>query len=548
LVAPVLIDARSVDDGALISCDLCVVGSGPAGLSLVERLADSGLSICVLESGGTSPQLRTQRLYRGRTFGHAYFPLHGCRFRLLGGSSNRWGRWCHPLEPIDFEPRAWVPDSGWPIGVEELDNYAKDSATVFGLPDHSFDPGEDCYQSAPPPDFAGSDFRPTLFRYSTRTNFAEGYRQRTGARGNIRTFLHANVTRIDLVPGSDRVRGVSVRTLTGRSFEVEAGTVVLATGGIENARLLLASNTERSPGLGNEHDLVGRYFMEHLHLSAGHVLPATEAVNWDFFLRRDTAGAEQRGALIPSADAQRRLALLGTSISIEAPSYDTENYFLKIPPEVIFPVVRSFLRARNGPAGLAAEGIRQALRHTLDRLLALAAAGKAEAARRNASVAPSVQPRTIYIRAEQAPAPANRVVLGRRRDELGIPLVDLHWRLSELDTASIAGWLELLDTTLRARGLGGATMPSHDWRDRVTGGPHHMGTTRMSDDPKHGVVDSNCRVHSVKNLYVAGSSVFPTGGYANPTFTIVALALRLGDHLREQTIRRSSAASISSSS
>lgn len=543
-----LIDARSVDDGATIKCDLCVVGSGPAGISLVERLADSGLSICVLESGGLSPELRVQRLYRGRTLGHSYFPLHGCRFRLLGGSTNRWGRWCHPLAPIDLAPRSWVPDSGWPIGIDELDSYAKDTATVFGLPDHSFEPGDWSDEPSPPSELAGSDFRYTLFRYSSRTNFGDGYRQSTAARDDVRTYLHANVTHIDLFPGSDRVRGVRVRTLTGRSFDVEAATVVLATGGIENARLLLASNTERPAGLGNEHDLVGRYFMEHLHLSAGHLLPANDGVNWDFFLRRKASGTELRGALVPTTEAQRRLSLLGTSISIEAPSYDTENYFLKIPPELTFPVVQSFLRVRNGSAGPAAEGVRHALRHTTERLVALVASAKATAARRHASVAPSAPPRTIYIRAEQAPAPTNRVVLGDRRDELGVPLVDLHWKLSELDTASIAGWLGLLDATLREHRVGSATMPPPDWPDRVNGGPHHIGTTRMSNDPKRGVVDSNCRVHSLENLYIAGSSVFPTGGYANPTFTIVALALRLGDHLRERNARGFSASSISSSS
>jgi choline dehydrogenase-like flavoprotein len=141
---------------------------------------------------------------------------------------------------------------------------------------------------------------------------------------------------------------------------------------------------------------------------------------------------------------------------------------------------------------------------------------------------------SLYFRSEQAPDPNSRVTLSERLDALGVPEVRLDWRVNRFDLDSITGWLDVFDRDIRARGLGRVIPPAEGWQRGILGGPHHMGTTRMSADSQHGVVDEYCRVHSVDNLYVAGSSVFTTGGYANPTFTLVALALRLADTLRDR--------------
>src|SRR6266550_3646614 len=270
-----LIDARSVEDGATIECDLCVVGAGPAGISLVDRLRGSGLSICLLEGGGFEPDLGAQRLYAGASTGRSYWPLHGCRFRLFGGTSNRWGGWCRPLDALDFEQRDWVPESGWPIARADLEAYEHDAAVLLELPDARFE--LPAWERRLPPTLPvdASDFENVIFRYSPRTNFAEVHGGRVLSARGVRTLLGANVTGLEVTSESDHVAGVQIRTFTGRSFSVRARATVLAAGGIENARLLLASNGERRTGVGNEHDLVGRFFMEHLHVAAGHLLPAS---------------------------------------------------------------------------------------------------------------------------------------------------------------------------------------------------------------------------------------------------------------------------------
>jgi choline dehydrogenase-like flavoprotein len=527
-----LTDARSVDDGATLECDLCVVGAGPAGISIVDRLRDSGLSICLLEGGGFEPELSAQRLYAGTSVGRRYWPLHGCRFRLFGGTSNRWGGWCRPLDPLDLERRDWVAGSGWPIARADLEAYEPDAAALVELPDARFDLPVWEQRLPPTLPIEASDFENVIFRYSPQTNFAKVHGGRVLNARAVHTLLRANVTRLDVTPDTDHVAGVQVKTLTGRSFSVRARATVLAAGGIENARLLLASNGERRTGVGNEHDLVGRFFMEHLHAPAGHLLPASAALDWRFYRRSHGAEADVRGAIAATAEAQRRHRLLAASIVIEPASYVTGTPFLGAPPELTVPIARAYRRLRPGPAARLADGVRAALDRSWRRWHYMSTARAALAARARAPGIGGPPLRTLYFRTEQAPDRDNRVSLGQRRDALGMPRVELHWSLREADTRSIAGWLATFDATVRKRGLGSVVMPPRDWPEQVVGGPHHMGTTRMAADPKHGVVDGHCRVHSSDNLYVAGSSVFATGGYANPTLTILALALRLADHLR----------------
>lgn len=530
-----LIDARTVDSGFQFECDLCVIGAGPAGIAIADRLRTSGLSVLLLESGGFDYQLATQALYRGEVRGHSYWRLDACRWRLFGGGSNRWGGWCRPLAPLDFTQRAWLAHSGWPIGAETLEPYHADAARLFELPNARFDVAAWRDRVPAPLALDGSEFENLFFQHSPETNLGESRRAALLGAAHVTTMLYANVTRLRLDPGSPTVAALEVATLTGRRFSVRPKAVVLAAGGIENARLLLASNAERPGGLGNEHDLVGRYFMEHLHVPLAHLLLAPGAGTNDFYRKAIFEDVRLRGVISPTAAAQERHQRLATSIAIEDASYAVGTPFVGWPPPIMFAPVRGYrwLQRRRRLAWLA-EGAKQFAHGAHSVPGRLRSWRQARAARAQAGARAGHRVYSLYFRAEQAPDPANRVALCEARDALGVPQARLEWRLNPLDTASITGWLEVLDRELRARGLGTVTGPLEDWQSGITGGPHHMGTTRMSANARCGVVDADCRVHSVENLYIAGSSVFATGGCVNPTFALVTLALRLADTLERR--------------
>lgn len=530
-----LIDARRIEPNRQFLCDVCVVGAGPAGIALVDRLRQSGLAVILVESGGFNLELATQSLYQGDIVGQPYFRLDACRWRLFGGSSVRWGGWCRPLEADDYEIRDWIPLSGWPITASDLRPYHDDAAALFQLPNAQFDLEHWRDRMPRPLPLDGTDLQNTVFQHSPETDFGYTYRERILAAPNVTTLIHANLTQIRLAPGTQRVDTLEIATLNGRRFTIQPRTTVIAAGGIENARLLLASTADRPMGVGNEHDMVGRCFMEHLHVPVGHIL-ASPRTDWDqaYFGKAIFQDVRLRGVLTPRAHALREHQLLSTSIAIEKASYSFGTPYIGWPPPVTFGPVKLYRAYRHGAAGPVAEYVK----HSVERLQSL------YRRMRTRRIAQRVRERVgpqhdghplyaVYFRAEQAPDKDNRVTLSDQRDALGMPKTRLIWAVKDLDRHSVEGWLRVLDQTLRSRQLGQVVQPTPDWVEDVIGGPHHMGTTRMSADPRTGVVDANCKVHTVDNLYMAGSSVYATSGYVNPTYSLVLLALRLADHLRQ---------------
>jgi choline dehydrogenase-like flavoprotein len=530
-----LIDARAVAPGTEFACDLCIVGAGPAGIAIADRLRASGLAIVLLESGGFHPELSTQKLFRGENRGKRYFRLDACRFRLFGGSSNRWGGWCRPLDAVDYEQRDWLPWSGWPISSTALEPYHADTAKLFELSSSHFDLASWRDRLPSPFGLQDTNFESIFFQYSPETNFGENYRDRIITAPNVTTLMHANLTQMELDDTNGRVDKLRIATLTGRRCSVRPRAVVLATGGIENARLLLASRNDRASGLGNETDMVGRFFMEHLHVPAGHMVAAPGVAGRKFYRKAAYNGVIVRGVIKPTAEAQERHQLLSTSIAIEPASYAFGTPFMGWPPPITFGPIWLYRNLRDGPLRPAILALKRGAEKMwgMPRRMGTWNATRTARARANAKIGFG-RMYSLYFRSEQAPDPASRITLSDRLDALGVPEIRLDWRVNPFDFDSITSWLDIFDRDLRARGLGYAIPPAEGWQQGAIGGPHHMGTTRMSADPRHGVVDEDCRVHSVENLYVAGSSVFATGGYANPTFTLVALALRLADKLRDR--------------
>ncbi|MFI5249498.1 MAG: FAD-dependent oxidoreductase [Gemmatimonadales bacterium] len=522
-----LIDARTVAADSVVRGDLCIIGAGAAGISIAWALRDHPVRVVLLESGSFWPSAATQALYRGRNVGRGYFPLDGCRVRTFGGSTQRWGGWCRSLDPSDFEPRPWLPGSGWPMTRDDLGRYYRQAREMCQL---AVTEGE--IDHGPPlpyrPRFPGTHpaLATVVYQFSPPTRFGPTYRDGLERAKNIDGYLWANV--VELLGGEHGgpVTGARVRTLAGTTFRVEATRFVLATGGVENARLLLASNNTRPGGLGNENDLVGRFFMEHLHVRLGCFVPARPDANLSFYTQGRRSVRRPLGGLTVAPAARPTHGVYGFSAVFFTPRHRTVAKVLyKQAQRQDQWALHGVSIAQGGAMGF---GMR-----VLDKL----ARDTQEASARLNFAVPQRRGDRIYEimgRGEQSPNRESRVTIGRDLDRLGMPVCELDWRVRRADLTNIRTSLETIGGALAAIGAGRLHLPTDPdmaWAQRIVGSWHHMGTTRMHADPREGVVDADCRVHTVPNLYIAGSSVFATGGYANPTLTIVALALRLADHL-----------------
>jgi choline dehydrogenase-like flavoprotein len=311
---------------------------------------------------------------------------------------------------------------------------------------------------------------------------------------------------------------------------------ILATGGIETPRLLLLSNVTQRAGLGNQYDLVGRFFMEHLHFWSGVYLPS----HLDLYNSAALYAAIRRvkqvpiiGKLALSEKVLREEKLLNQNIQLIPRTITTADLYRG-------PIAKSISSLQALRVALCGGNVPVALgKHLVDVVVGLDDVARAtyrKVRRQIARIFPEkhIPGFRLAHMTEQAPNPNSRVMLATERDCLGQSRVRLNWQLSGIDILSVVRTQQIIDAELRRARLGRLYTQLRDETPPpgLHGGYHHMGTTRMHSDPKQGVVDANCRVHGLSNLFIAGPSVFPTGGYANPTLTIVALAARLADHIK----------------
>ena len=485
-----LLDARSLPVDADLATQVCVVGAGAAGISLALEFAGANFDVTLVESGGFEADPAVQALYVGRNVGRPYFPLESSRTRAFGGSTHCWHGMCRPLDPIDFEERAWIPHSGWPFSRRDLLPYYHRAQKRCRLARFAYE-GDDWADGPAAPLPLDASLAETRVFQVAPTRFGDVYRAAVTGAPNVTTLLHANVLEIVAGESARSIERLRVATLAGNTCSIRAEHFVLATGGIENARLLLASDRRSPRGLGNENDLVGRFFMEHPHVRAGALLPSVGTEALALYRPHRRGRITVMGCLVPSQAALRRERLASLTCWLGRP--------------------------------LASDGFVSALSRS---------AVDADAA------GPSQGDGGILLvsECEQAPNPDSRITLAEERDQLGMRKVKLDWRLEPGDRHSLRRGHALLARALGASGTGRLKPALEDddapWPRELEGGRHHMGTTRMHVDPKRGVVDANARVHGIDNLYLAGSSVFPTSGAANPTLTIVALAIRLADRLK----------------
>jgi choline dehydrogenase-like flavoprotein len=546
-----MIEAAQEVREAVLEADVCIVGSGAAGITLALQLIGSGQRVIMLESGADAADPAVQDLYAGEVADEAmHSPPDKYRQRRFGGSTTIWGGRCVPYDPIDFEARPYLPNSGWPISYAEVARYYPAATALC-------EAGESDYDGATalgPEQAMLAGFHSTrvstnsLERFSCPTNFAARYGQRLRRAANVRVLTGANCTGVLLQADGRAVRALQVATLAGQRFEVRAARYVLAAGGLETARLLLASRDVAPNGVGNAHDVVGRYYMCHIAGNVGEltVNGPLSAVRHGYEVSPEGAYTRRRFALTP--EEQRRLQV-GNLVArlhfpnIIDPAHRTgvlsglylSKYFIS------YEYSKRLHGGDQGGLGRYLRHVRNVVSDPFDTLgfvwhwlrkRTLAARKFPSVILRNKSNRFSLE-----VHGEQEPQRDSRVLLCEQRDALGMPRLRVDWRYSPGDIATVARSLDVIGEELRASGAGElrynpATLEREVMRYGAYGG-HHIGTARMGDDPRTSVVDRDCRVHGVANLYLSGAAVFPTSSQANPTLTIVALALRLADQLRQ---------------
>jgi choline dehydrogenase-like flavoprotein len=519
------IDARQLQEAESIECDICVVGSGAAGLTIASQLVDAGRKLCILESGGFEIDPATQALYEGDNVGLPYFPLDVCRLRYFGGTTNHWAGYCMPFKPEDFETAPWRPHSGWPLTNDVMQPYVRRAIELLELPRAGWDlehwermTGEERLPFDP------SKITNEVFLIK-EVRLGELMRPELESTSDIHVYLHANAVEIETDEMARRITAVRARTYEGNEFRVAPRVVVLAAGGIENPRLLLLSNRVQKQGLANGHDLVGRYFIEHPVFLGGIVQPESPGAAINFYARTRFGEHAIKPYPLLAPAAQRAEGIMPVAFELRPipdAAYDSAG-------------MRSLrrLRAQIG-RGEVPDEMMAHVGNVLSDLVDLAELAYGSVRYGQVPIE-RIEVRVAMI---PVPNPDSRVLLSDETDALGLRRVKLDWRLTELDKRSVARALEIMGAEIGRTGIGRFKMLIGDdpgWPEDLEGANHHVGTTRMHDDARQGVVDRNCKAHGIDNLYIAGSSVFPTAGIGTPTLMIVALALRLADHLREIT-------------
>jgi choline dehydrogenase-like flavoprotein len=488
------LDALTMPDGTRLDADVCIVGAGPAGLALAREFAGLDASVIIVESGGLTSEREAQALNEGDTLGDAYDGLRSTRHRQVGGSTTLWntpvengfGAKYVPLDERDFEE--------WPFDRSHLLPFYERAQTVCGLGKFAYDGDEWADESRPVLNLPRDLLATRIYQLGRQSAFSQGCVESVRAH-NIRLIQHGTVVGLAM-DDAGRVTAVRASNPRGHRIDIAPKFVVLACGAIENARLLLVLGGGGRTAPGNTSDWVGRGFMEHPRDYSLRLVPRSR----DLF--RNAAFYDMHGA--------RGGTIVGGRIALQEHAIRIN----RIPNAsvTLFPRLRKLTALARRLTGRWPESTYgwSRVRHP-----ALAFDGF-----------------RLVVNMEQRPNAENRVVLAREKDVLGVPRAALHWHWSEEEQAGLERLRECLSAWLEAAGVGRLVVTRGLRPD--PNAHHHAGTTRMHASAQHGVVDADARVHGVENLYVAGASVFPTAGFANPMLTIVALTLRLADHLRQR--------------
>jgi len=515
-------DIRQYDHN-LIETDILIVGSGPAGISLGLQFEGTKHRVIILESGGRSPKPEYENLNTGKNTGPLFLDLSNSRKRCLGGASKIWAGVCRPLEVEDFQKRKAVPFSGWPISKKDLDPYYNDAAKLVGI-----DPSL-LYQEGWDRDFEvavnfpfdkklNSNVKGKLFQQisTDQRDFGVKYEKNLENSKNIRVLLHGTLTDIKLSSSSEVVSEVEVSSLDNKKRAIRAEKIILACGALENPRILLLANKSHKKGLGNSRGNVGRYFMSH---------PGFSAIAQ--IIKQDGRSCPKKAKLHEeklqmniefNEKIKNKKLLIGHNFTFK----NKEKKDLRLARKIKRRLLSGEL--------------------TFSEVWDIYLNMPYSSAFRDAAC--KIQGKDYFredwyggVAIEQIPNPNSRLSLENDIDSFGQKKISFHWdKISDLERESVRKIVRTMGIELGRLGMGRLKYEENlidgsvfEISDSIN---HQMGTTRMADSPKDGVVDKDCRVFGINNLYIAGGSVFATAGSVNPTFTIIALSLRLADHLK----------------
>ena len=504
------------------STQVCVIGSGPAGGFVAVELAKKGVQVLLLEKGGELLDQNKDSISEEDSDAAAANLRFGWS-KELGGSSNLWaGRTC-PLESIDFEERAWINDSGWPFSYDTLEPFYRQAADILKIPsyesffDNSHISGD--FPLLPEPSFGATDLHAKCFLWAAHPfNVSDYLKDASKIYPSLQICLNSSVTKLIEKTDGSGLDSVEVTSTEGRNTRIKADYFILACGGLEIPRLMLNSRDVRAHGVGNDHDVVGRYFSTHPKADmAAVIFNRRQKVAHPLFSDQRFLDGSIRYGIGLSAQAQCEHELL--------------NHYVQFSPILEYQANRAFEVVKNTKAlDYALIDERPLIQGVLPGIGKIAY----EMIGRMAGLQPKAKKFILRGFLDQFPDKDNRVMLSDCLSPDGTHKTKIKWRFTERDKDSVLRFFEILDLDLRARNIGKVEYSALKEKDEwpiVGVHSHFMGTTRMGSDPRTSVTNSDGRVHGYHNLYVSGPSLFPTFGYANPFLTISALSIRLSRHL-----------------
>ena len=525
-----IVNFAQLESGRVLQADICIVGMGASGITLARELAATRLDVILLESGSYEVDDRFEQLNEGEVSGFPFGGLRGGRRRGLGGTTAAWGGQCCELDVDDFEKRPWIAHTGWPLTYADLVPFYRRAESVFGVSGEAYDESVWSRFGIRAVKLDPNELRTSFSVFSPAPRIGKVYRKLIEQASNLRLIVGATVTNIGTNESGSQATHVDVQDFDGRRIHVSARNIVLCTGTIDTARLLLASRDVSVKGIGNDRDLVGRYFQDHPTSYTAQVIA------------NDTRRVQELyGVLF------RGKTWFWPKISL-APALQHETGVLNGAACVMFKYDSPAIEILREMVRVTRTGGR--FPFTLSQIATLVRGGGdiADAGFRRYILgrSPQATPSRIELMCtiEQAPDPESRVVLGDSKDRFGMPRVRVEWKLGDAEARTFQTLTAAADAQFRQAGLGVvepepwlSTTDIRTWP--VWDNFHQLGTTRMSTDPSTGVVDENGQVHGVNGLFVAGSPTFPASGYANPVLTNAALTIRLADFLKKLTAQRS---------